>query len=352
MTVDVIIACWNRADTILGAIRSALDQPEVHQVIVVDDGSTDGSAELAETLGGDDARLVVLRQAHNQGPSAARNRALDAATAEWVAVLDADDFLLPGRFGAVLTHADDADFLADDLLQVPASHPSPDLATPLLGVTADWWPYVDLARFVRGNIPRSGQKRREMGFLKPLMRRSFIEAHGLRYHSGLRLGEDFIFYARALAAGARFRLLPAAGYVAVMREDSLSGQHGLRDLEALLAQSEVFLADPGLARPDRRALLQHCLHVRKKMAWLQMITAVKARNRRLFLAGFRAPPQVVGHVIGCLLDQVRRRGMAFIGRCVRGAVPRAAPLVETPKAADRPERECVKIGLTKEMRRI
>jgi len=333
MTVDVIIACWNRADTLVAAIRSALDQPEVHRVIVVDDRSTDGSADLAEALCGDDARLLVLRQVWNQGPSAARNRALDVATAEWVAVLDADDFLLPGRFAAVLAHADDADFLADDLLQVPASHPLPDLATPLLGVTQTWWPYVDLTRFVLGNIPTRGQRRKEMGFLKPLMRRSFIEAHGLRYSPGLRLGEDFIFYARALAAGARFRLLPAAGYVAVMREDSLSGQHGLRDLEALLMQSEILLADASLTRHDRRALHRHCRHVQQKIAWLQMISAVKARDKHRILAGLRAPPQVVGHLIRCLLDQAWRRGMAGIGRCLRGVVPLGSPVVESPNPA-------------------
>lgn len=330
MTVDVIIACWNRADTIVAAIRSALEQPEVHQVIVVDDGSTDGSADLAQALCGDDRRLVVLRQAWNQGPSAARNRALDAATAEWVAVLDADDFLLPGRFAAVLAHADDGDFLADDLLQVQASRPLPDLAKPLLGVTHAWWPYVDLARFVVGNLPASGQQRREMGFLKPLMRRSFIEAHGLRYNPGLRLGEDFIFYARALAAGARFRLLPVAGYVAVMRADSLSGQHGLSDLEALLAQSRMLLADARLTRHDRRALHRHCLHLRQKIAWLQMIAAVKARDKHGVLAGFRAPPRVVGHVVRCLLGQAWRRGMAGIGRWARRVVPPGSAGLESP----------------------
>ena len=335
MTVDVIIACWNRADTIGAAIRSALEQPECQRVIVVDDGSTDGSAALAEALCGDDGRLLVLRQGRNQGPSAARNRALDAATAEWVAVLDADDFLLPGRFQAILAHADEADFLADDLLQVPASNPQPARARPLLGVTAAWLPDVDLARFVVGNLPQAGQQRREMGFLKPLMRRSFIEAHSLRYAEGLRLGEDFIFYARALSAGARFRLLPAAGYVAVMREDSLSGQHGLRDLEALLAASERLLEDTGLARDDRRALHRHCLHVRQKIAWLQMIEAVKARDPGRILGVLRAPPRVVGHVALCLLDQAWRRGGAAIGRCARGVVGPAAPLVETSKTTER-----------------
>jgi glycosyltransferase involved in cell wall biosynthesis len=89
--VTVVIPCFNQARFLPAAIRSALNQPE-HSVvcIVVDDGSTDGTSEVAGELG---AR--VIRQP-NRGLSEARNAGLAAARSEFVVFLDADDELLPG----------------------------------------------------------------------------------------------------------------------------------------------------------------------------------------------------------------------------------------------------------------
>ena len=63
-----------------------------------------------------------------------------------------------------------------------------------------------------------------------MLRRSFLDAHGLRYNEDLRLGEDYDLYARALAKGARYKVVHGCGYAAVVRSDSLSGRHKTRDL--------------------------------------------------------------------------------------------------------------------------
>jgi glycosyltransferase involved in cell wall biosynthesis len=90
-TVTVIIPCFNQARFLAAAIRSACNQRE-HSVecIVVDDGSTDGTSEVAGELG-----VRVIRQP-NRGLSEARNAGLAAARGEFVVFLDADDELLPG----------------------------------------------------------------------------------------------------------------------------------------------------------------------------------------------------------------------------------------------------------------
>jgi glycosyltransferase involved in cell wall biosynthesis len=91
--VDVVLPAYNGAAMIRGALESALAQDVALRIIVVDDGSKDDSAEIARSYG---ERIHVIRQA-NQGVSGARNTALAAATAPYVAFLDQDDVWKPGK---------------------------------------------------------------------------------------------------------------------------------------------------------------------------------------------------------------------------------------------------------------
>ncbi|MGF1429037.1 glycosyltransferase family 2 protein [Kitasatospora sp. LaBMicrA B282] len=99
--VSVVIAAYNAQRTLGDALASVLRQsPRPAQLIVVDDGSTDDTARVV--AGYPEAQLI--RQP-NQGPSAARNTGIAAATQPWVAFLDADDLWLPGRLARQLTAA-------------------------------------------------------------------------------------------------------------------------------------------------------------------------------------------------------------------------------------------------------
>ena len=79
--VDVVIAAWNRADTIERAILSALAQDDVRTVIVVDDGSTDDTAARASRCDLSGKRVIVERLRANVGPAAARNIAIGISKA-------------------------------------------------------------------------------------------------------------------------------------------------------------------------------------------------------------------------------------------------------------------------------
>ena len=96
-TVSVVIPALNEGPRVGRAIQSVLRQTHpVNEIIVVDDGSTDNTAEAVARFG--DA-VVLIRQA-NQGAAAARNAGLRRAGSEWVAFLDADDEWLPDHIEA------------------------------------------------------------------------------------------------------------------------------------------------------------------------------------------------------------------------------------------------------------
>ncbi len=91
-SVAVIVPAFNAAATLARGLASLRDQTHLPtQVIVVDDGSTDGTAAVAEQNG-----ATLLRQ-ENRGPGVARNLGLEAATTEFVAFLDADDWYDPEK---------------------------------------------------------------------------------------------------------------------------------------------------------------------------------------------------------------------------------------------------------------
>lgn len=95
--ISVIIPSYNRAHTLERAVRSALDQDySPLEVIIVDDGSEDNTAQVVTRAFGQDLRVRYLRQ-ENGGVCAARNTGLVAARGEFIAMLDSDDYWLPGK---------------------------------------------------------------------------------------------------------------------------------------------------------------------------------------------------------------------------------------------------------------
>ncbi|MET0219396.1 MAG: glycosyltransferase family 2 protein [Tardiphaga sp.] len=308
--VDVIIAVWNNAGTIERAVRSALAAPEVHRVIVVDDRSCDDTVSVVRALEGEfGARLLLERMEQNGGPAAARNRALQLSDAPWIAILDGDDYFAPGRVRGLLAAAEGADLVADNLLQIKETE-DPSSGRPLLEL--DRAVTLDLAAFVAGNISRAGRLRKEYGFLKPMMKRRFLDQHGLRYDEGLRLGEDFALYARALAAGAVFRVIPSATYVSVVRPGSLSGNHSKQDLERLRDSDESLLSLPSLSPDAAKLIRRHFESIDERVQWLNVIDAVKARDIAACLAPFFIRWTTSRLLAGRLLEQavLRSRKLA------------------------------------------
>jgi len=92
---SVIIPAYNAASTVEATIRSVLAQTAADlELIVVDDGSTDGTRELVAAIAGTDPRVELIAQP-NQGVAGARNRGVERAAAAYVSFLDNDDLWMP-----------------------------------------------------------------------------------------------------------------------------------------------------------------------------------------------------------------------------------------------------------------
>ena len=198
--VTIAVPVYNSASTLERCLRSAMAQT-LHdiEILVADDGSTDGSAALAERLAEEDGRIRVLRMGSNGGKPRAMNILAAAARGAWFAVLDADDCYHPARLQTLLEAADrhGADMVADNLEYYDAGvdrvlRPafSPTSGERLLQTQDLLDNTSSFADF-------------DYGLLKPVIRRAFLTAHNLAYHEHTRLAEDFYYLLEFFVAGGR-----------------------------------------------------------------------------------------------------------------------------------------------------
>jgi len=96
--VSVIIPAFNAGTFIHKAVSSALEQPQVREVLVIDDGSTDQTKEILQSITNEKLRVLAHENGVNKGRSSSRNLGLQKATSDYIAFLDADDYYLPHRF--------------------------------------------------------------------------------------------------------------------------------------------------------------------------------------------------------------------------------------------------------------
>jgi succinoglycan biosynthesis protein ExoO len=277
LTVSVILPAYEAAEFVGNAVRSALDQTLTDlEVLLVDDGSSDGTAHAARAAAGNDPRLRVIRQARNGGVSAARNAALRVARGRWIALLDADDAFTQDRLARLVAAADacNADLLADHvLLQRDGTNAGPLFDLPRCYETAPLSP----RRFVAIDSPTQ-----PIGFMKPLLRRSFLDVHGLDYPEGIDAGEDFHVYVRCLLHGARLFCLRGAYYLATARAGSLSRTNAERTFATFERSTELLRQEAmRLGRGSTaRALARRASDVRSYYAYDRLSDALHQRRFR------------------------------------------------------------------------
>ncbi len=273
--VSVVVPLYNHARYVAEAVRSALAQgPVLREVVVVDDGSTDGSAEILLAACGDDARLVLWSQP-NRGAHAAINAGLLRATGEVLAVLNSDDVYAPGRLDRLVAALDadpEADLAATGLGFVdgdgsPIGNPWYEEALAFHRASGDLG-----AALVNGNFVMTTSN---LAF-----RRGLLDRIGL--FAPLRYAHDLDFLLRALAHGRRFALLldePLLSY-RVHAANTIKEEHGAVRLEwaaAAAAYLDALLASPA---PVDWAKLQALGAVLERHKLLQGVQLCLAHLRR------------------------------------------------------------------------
>lgn len=205
--VSAIVPAYRARACITRAIDSALAQTiEGVEVLVVDDASDDGTAEFVRSEYRDRSAVRVLTQRRNGGPARARNVGIEAARGEWVAILDADDSWRAERLACMLADAAHADAVFDNIAAVdPMSRTIGDALFPQFPARS-MTPCDMLA------MPAPGSAF-DFGYLKPIIRRSFLEEHAIVYDESLRTGEDLLLYLTVMLEGARVRTIDQALYL-------------------------------------------------------------------------------------------------------------------------------------------
>jgi Glycosyl transferase family 2 len=266
-TFSVIIPAYDASAFVGDAVRSALEQtiPPL-EVIVCDDGSEDDIKQSLPSLG----HLVLLQQPH-RGVAAARNRAVEAASGDFVAILDADDIYLPERLeslGALAGARPDLDILTTD-----ASYE------------------VDGSVFGRFNedTPFAVEDQRTAILQRcfcpwPAIRRSRLLAIG-GFDESLETGSDWECLIRLILVGCAAGLVDEPLYRYRVREASLTSARvsTLRDRIGLLEKTATH---PGLRPPERRALARSLAAQRRSLLLAETESSLRARRpdaRRLAL---------------------------------------------------------------------
>ncbi|WP_162177207.1 glycosyltransferase family 2 protein [Thioclava indica] len=311
MTVSIIMANYCAQTYVGAAIASVLRQtmPDF-ELIIADDASTDGSVSVIRDWMARDSRIVLIETAENQGAAPARNRALDVAQGEWVAVMDSDDLLHPDRLRRMLeaARALDAQMVADDMVffSDTPNAAGRTLLQPMDLSAPRAFDVTDLISSDLANAPLP-----PLGYIKPLILRAAIGK--LRYDERLVIAEDFDFYLRLLQSGTQAFLLPDPMYLYRRHSASLSYRLSEDALEKMLEAQERFARDadralhPLLSR--RAALLTHM------RAFAALVAMLKARRWACAIGQMGRRPRLVFDLLRSFKERGLRRSGDQPERC-------------------------------------
>ena len=257
--VSVVVPTQNRLTLLSQTVRSVQGQTHAHwELLIVDDGSSDGTEEWVISQQQQDPRIHLIERATHRanahGAQVCRNLGLQMAQGEAVLFLDSDDLLAPDCLCLRLAFLDAEPSLDAVVGQALRFSVNPgDLGSD--NIWGLWLPGEDdLARFLANGIPwqTSG----------PLWRRSALDRVGPWDESLQHVGHDHEFHVRALCCGLRMHKSPGVDYYwRVPRQDSLSSlesfktRHGDGGMIKAYRRIMNDVITSGVLTPHRRRLI-------------------------------------------------------------------------------------------------
>ena len=245
--IDIAIPCYNYAHFLPECIGSVLSQDIDVRVVIIDNASSDGSAEVARELAAQDRRIEVICHETNVGPNASFNEAIDLARAEYFLILCADDLLTPDTLRHGLAFLD--------------ANPKAAFA---LGANADMWQGGELPRQQGGGMLMDGAAFIERSSLAmgngipahALLARTTAQKAAGYYRASLPFCDDLELALRLALAGDVAELaMPIA--VRRIHSSNLSASTWNDRLLVLREREkafESFFANEGASMPNRPRL--------------------------------------------------------------------------------------------------
>ncbi|MCW5312899.1 glycosyltransferase [Nostoc sp. KVJ3] len=312
--VSVIIPAYNTEAYIAKAIQSALDQTlNDIEVIMVDDGSSDKTVEVAKIF--TDPRLKIIVNQQNLGAAAARNRALRAAQGEWIAVLDSDDWYAPERLEKLVLLANErnADMIADDIYLIKDGETSPwSTLIQESQENINKILQIDIIYFVKTDV--YGQPGLHLGLSKPLFKREFLLKHGIEYDEAIRMGQDFWLDMKCLIKGARFFLEPKPYYFYRSRPGSLVHKSRELRLNQYLSATNAFMQQEVVKKnPALMLALSYNIAIyQKNLAYFQVIVPIKQGKFLTVLTEMRRNPRFISDFTSRFKNIIERRIQYYV----------------------------------------
>ena len=217
MTISIIIPCFNAANYLENTINSILKQTyKDFEIIIVDDGSTDETAELCRKLSAAHTNIRYIYQC-NQGPSAARNHGLKVAEGEYITFADADDYVEENFLSSFTQHIDSKCEL------IAAGHKTASLFNNSLSNIKTINLQEEVCRST-ANCALAFFNRAKEGYYPffvygKLYKRNLIQKHSIEFPVECSLGEDRVFLLRYLEHTNNIKFIANCNYIILSRAE-------------------------------------------------------------------------------------------------------------------------------------
>jgi glycosyltransferase involved in cell wall biosynthesis len=278
----VIVPAYNAADTVEASALSALNQNPLKrgdvEVIIVDDGSTDATAENIVALAANHPGLRAAATPANAGPGAARNVGIALARGDWILFLDSDDRLAQGALDRLASYLDS--FNAGD---TPQAVGIDWCFTPPSGMPLPTAKRRRDQEFLIGN--RTDRLRRYLclqmdgSVIYTAIRRDLMLKYNLRFANGYHEDVDFMFKVYYLAE--RIAYLDQVLYLKTDCSGSIVNSISVRHIEGFLRAWEEIAGFLAAAAPEEWIALRH--------DWQRGLTSVVATRLREIARRSTAP---------------------------------------------------------------